>query len=58
MLPIRRIYGFGGLRIIASYDPTTSDSSKIGLSPRPMKNLILDTGSSIKETYSQQKVSS
>ncbi|MCZ6611956.1 MAG: hypothetical protein O6941_04920 [Planctomycetota bacterium] len=50
MLSIRRIYGFGGLRIVATYDPTTSDDSKFGQSPRPMKKLILDMDNSVSET--------
>ncbi len=50
MLPIRRMSGFGGLTNVATYDPTTSDDSKFGQSPRPMKKLILDMDNSVSET--------
>ena len=50
MLRIRRLYGFGGLRNVATYDLTTSDRWKFGESLRPMKKLILDMDNSVSET--------
>ena len=55
MLPIRRMYGFGGLTNVATYDPTTSDRSKFRPSPRPMKMLMLNMDSSVSETSGRRE---